>query len=134
MGGICTISRTSFGSNDGMPFLPVTPFQLSMRAGDWIDALILNGHQHGGNGGGSGDVLHLLPGEYINRAVIGAGVYVDWLEFYTNLGRSISGGRGMSALSRTTLSLDNIRVLRIGGSSSVYLNRIEVMYCADYES
>ena len=134
MGGICTIARTSFGSNDGMPFLPVTPFQLSMRAGDWIDALILNGHQHGGNGGGSGDVLHLLPGEYINRAVIGVGVYVDWLEFYTNLGRSISGGRGMSALSRTTLSLDNIRVLRIGGGSSVYLNRIEVMYCADYES
>ena len=134
MRGACAISRDSFGGDEGTPFLPVAPWHLSMRAGDWIDALILNGHQHGGNGGGSGDVLYLLPGEYINRAVIGAGVYVDWLEFHTNLGRSISGGRGMSSLSSTPLNLDNIRVLRIGGHSSVYLNRIEIMYCADYSS
>lgn len=133
MRGVCTIARAEMGSNDGMPFPPTAPFHLSMRAGDWIDALILNGHQHGGDGGESGDVLTVLPGEFINRAVIGAGVYVDWLEFHTNLGRSISGGRGMSALSGTPLSLDNIRVLKIGGRSSVYLNRIEVMYCADYE-
>lgn len=134
MGGICTISRANFGSNDGMPFPPSAPFHLSMRAGDWIDALILNGQQHGGNGGGSSNALDLLAGEYINRAVIGVGVYVDRLAFHTNLGRSISGGRGMSASSRTSVSLDNIRMLRIGGRSGVYLNRIEVMYCADYES
>ena len=134
----CTVSRVSFGGNGGTPFVPVEPLQLSMRAASWIDALILNGHQYGGNGGYQGDVLELMPGEYINRMVVGAGVYVDRLEFYTNYGRSLSGGAG--GQGGIPVSLDNIRVIRIGGSSNVYLanhvylDRIEVMYCADYQS
>ena len=76
--------------------------------------------------------MKLQPGEYINRMVIGAGGYVDRLEFYTNLGQSISGGTGNQG--GIPVSFDNIRVLVIGGSSDLYLDRIEVMYCADYQS
>ena len=130
--GDCVISRAAFGGNGGRQFSPIAPLYVSMRAGGWIDALILNGTQHGGNGGYNRGVLQFLPNEYINRAVIGAGIYVDQLEFYTNYGRSISGGHGTLGTGQT--SLDNIRMLRIGGRSDIYLNRIEVIYCADYES
>ena len=133
MWNTCTIQRSSFGGSAGTPFHPVDPSRLSMRSGAWIDALILDGHQYGGNGGGRAGDLDLLTSEYISRAVIGAGVYVDQLEFHTNLGRSLSGGEGTSASSKEPVSLDNIRVLRIGGRSSAYLDRIELMYCSDYD-
>ena len=131
--GGCAVSRTSFGRADGLPFVQVAPSHVSLRTGAWVDALILNGQQHGGNGGQRGDDLRLLNGEYINRAVIGAGYFVDRLEFHTNFGRSISGGRSMTASTRRPIILNNIRVLSIGGSSGRYLNGIDVMYCADYE-
>ena len=134
LGSACAVSRTSLGRNDGLPFVQVGPSHVSMRTGAWVDALILNGQQHGGNGGQRGDDLRLLHGEYINRAAIGAGVYVDRLEFRTNFGRSISGGRSMAGSTRRPIILNNIRVLSIGGSSERYLNGIDVMYCADYES
>ena len=130
--GSCAVSRAGVGGNEGTLFPPAEPLHLSMRAGHWIDALILNGRQHGGNGGRNGEVLQLQPGEYINRAAIGAGAYVDRLEFHTNFGRSISGGLGNSASRRDQLHLDNIRLLFIGGRSGQYLNRIEVMYCSGY--
>ena len=130
MRGDCLISRTSFGGNGGRPFSPIAPLYVSMRTGGWIDAIILNGDQHGGNGGSKRGILQFLPNEYINRAVIGAGTHVDRLEFYTNYGRSISGGEG--GLGGRLTSLDNIRMLRIGGRSDVYLDRIEVIYCANY--
>lgn len=132
MKGTCELAHVTFGGNGGEPFLPVAPFELSMRADGWIDAVILNGRQYGGNGGGARDVLQFRPGEYVNRVVIGAGRFVDRLEFYTNLEQSISGGDGRQG-GRPS-GLDNVRVLRIGGRSGQYLDRHDVTYCADYRS
>ena len=131
MWGTCTMSRASFGGNGGRLFVPAEPLQLTIWTGAWVDGLILNGRLHGRKGGWNEQTLELQPGEYINRMVIGAGGYVDRLEFYTNLGRSISGGTGNQG--GIPVSFDNIRVLVIGGSSDLYLDRIEVMYCADYQ-
>ena len=129
--GSCTISRASFGGNGGRPFVSAAPWQLSIWTGAWVDGIILNGQLHGRRGGWNEQTLKLQPGEYINRMVIGAGPLVDRLEFYTNYSQVISGGTsGQGGIPET---FDNIRVLMIGGRSGAYLDRIEVLYCADYQ-
>ena len=128
-GNDCKHAQTTFGGNGGSPFPPVVPLKLSMRTGAYVDAIILNGQRHGGNGGSPTGVLQLGDGEYVNRVVIRHGAFVDRLEFYTNLGQSLHGGGQGGSLS----SLNNVRVLKIGGRNGRYLDQIEVIYCADYQ-
>ena len=127
----CNLVQASFGREAGESFSPVVPLKLSARTGGWVDALIVNGERYGGDGGGPKGVLELQEGEYINRMAIWTGRdYVQRLEFYTNLGQTLTGGRKDGSRA----DLDDIRVVKIGARSGRYLNRVDVAYCANYGS
>ena len=115
-----------YGGLGGRSFDAATPRSLQLRAGNSVDALILNGSRHGGAGGDLGSSLQLGSGEYISRVEVRHGNYVDRLVFTTNEGRVLSGGGGGGTLAR----LDGVRVTSIGGRSGDYLDYIEITYCS----
>ena len=123
--GCRSIRTVGFGGFGGGQFDSIEPRTLQLRSGDYVDAIVLNGVRHGGQGGQLSGSLQLEPGEFITSVVVRSGVYVDRLVFTTNHGRALIGGGGGGARS----TLDNIRVLKIGGRSGVYLDRIELTYC-----
>ena len=115
-----------WGGNGGSPFGPVEPGTVQFRSGGWVDALIINGTPHGGGGGNPGVALRLASGEYITHVLVRSGDFVDYVEFITNQGNRISGG---SSESGSPHRLENVKVLRLGGRSGDYLDRLEVTYC-----
>ncbi len=79
---------------------------VAIRHGNHIDAIIINGTQHGGGGGSLTDTLTLSDGEYIsyleargNWFNLDPGFFSDdnkfmvrYIKIQTNQGRSIEGG------------------------------------------
>ena len=114
-----------FGGPGGRLFQAVKPTTVQLRTGKYVDAIVINERKYGGNGGRIGDVLRLRGNEYINRVVVRAGKYVDRIELYTNKGQKLAGGGN----GGTSSVLENIRVLKLGGKSGRFLDRLVVEYC-----
>ncbi len=121
----CNAVQSTFGGNGGRAFGKQPVDALIMRSGTYVDALIVNGRQHGGNGGALGNPLQFGPNEYIDTVVIRHGLYIDRLEFRTNTRQVVAGG-GQGG-KRSVLS--NIRLLEIGGRSGDFLDQITIVYC-----
>lgn len=123
------VESAEYGGTGGAPFKRVDVKEIKLRHGSVVDALLLNGIQHGGSGGKPSTGLKLRENEYISEVEIRYGNVVDRLAFKTNLGGSISGGGhgGRAVL------LKNIRVLKIGGRSGNLLDAIEIQYVKNYK-
>jgi hypothetical protein len=61
------ITTFTFGGAGGNPFALEYPRSLGVRAGELIDALVLNGVQHGGSGGANPTQAELKADDYWNQ-------------------------------------------------------------------
>ena len=123
--GCKNIRTVGYGGDGGTQFDSVVPRKVALRSGKFIDAIVVNNMRYGGTGGTLSSTLNLEPGEFITSIVIRSGKFVDRLVFTTNKGKALIGGK----LGGEVSVLDNVRVLRIGGRSGKYLDRIDVTYC-----
>lgn len=117
------------GGGGGGYFAPVSVRELRFRTGSSIDALLLNGVQHGGNGGGVSDSIRLTLNKQIqdigyamNDGVLGS------LTFYFTDGTISSFGvsRQETRLS-TELNCDpeDLRIIALGGWSGNMLDALD---------
>jgi len=94
-----------FGEGGGNEFAMENPVSIGMRTGEYVDALLLNGVQHGGNGGGNPNQFALSGDDYWSEFEVHAGRYVDFVRFKSNSGIEVSGGGG-----RSGDDLDHIKI------------------------
>ncbi|NUQ24166.1 MAG: hypothetical protein HUU34_09440 [Saprospiraceae bacterium] len=126
------------GGDDGGVFNPVIVQSVAIRHGNHIDAIIINGTQHGGGGGSLTDTLTLGDGEYISSLEVRANWFdlggtftTDWkqlvryIKIETNLGRSIEGGTTGDDDGTGT---DSGRIIMLGGRSGKFLDALDVYY------
>ncbi|MGB1015816.1 MAG: jacalin-like lectin, partial [Nannocystaceae bacterium] len=74
-------------------FAPQAIQSIALRSGSLIDAIIINGTQYGGGGGGLSETLTLQSGEFITRVLVRHdGWTIHRLDFFTSNGRQLSGG------------------------------------------
>ncbi len=108
----------TFGGEGGKTFHEEPIQEIGFAHGKYVDAIFLNGGQHGGNAGIETSRLAMAADEHIETIEIRAGKYIDALKFTTNKGRWIAGGGGGGLL--TTFS--NIKLLAISGRAGVYVD------------
>lgn len=124
----------SWGGDGGTMFETEYPRLVGLRGAWAVDALLLNGTRHGGDGGEQTAQLRLAPGEYINEMPVRTGYWfpfgevVLFLGFRTNLGHAVAIGSSREKMTR----LKNIRVLALGGRSGKLLDQITVDYIENY--
>lgn len=121
----------TFGGTGGDSFPMTVPNSIGLRSGDMVNALIMNGVQHGANGGNSTPELVLGQTEYWADVTVAAGGGIDGLTFKSNLGRVVGGGTPGGSGSSTT-SMTGLRVLLIGGSAGDRLEQIKIELISDY--
>ena len=124
-----SIVINSYGGDGGSQFAPDYIQSLAIRTGSEVDAIIINGSKHGGDGGSISTTLIFDTDEYISSVKIRSGARVDNLIFTTNKGRSIGGGGNGGSYHELT----NIRVIAIGGRSGSRLDQIQITYVENYE-
>lgn len=124
-----SIRTNSYGGEGGKEFAMQTISELGLRTGAYVDQIKINGKSHGGNGGTDLGAISLGFNEYISKVDLRSGKYVDNVKFTTNHDRTIGGGG--SGGSASTLS--NIRVLKIGGRSGAYVDKLSIMYVENYK-
>jgi hypothetical protein len=97
----------------GAPAFPeVEVNSISIRSGNIVDGIVINGTLHGGDGGNSSDTITLAPDEYFSKIIVHVGAFhhvwysgifdqnvhggdytlVTYLEIHTNKGNVIHGG------------------------------------------
>ena len=125
---ISRLSSESFGGNGGHPFSMEGVTSVGLRAGQWIDAIIINGIQHGGDGGSPSDVIEIDYDnyDYISRIIIQTGErdgsnVITYLKIITNQGESIEGG-----ISDGESHPIPGKIIALGGRSGRYLDKLEV--------
>lgn len=123
------IKKASFGGNGGGAFEMQVVEKLSLRTGKYVDQIKINGKQHGGNGGGDRGEIVLSEDEFINKVEIRSGSLIDFVKLTTNKGRTIEGG-GSGGGAHT---LENVRVLAIGGRSGSLIDSLTFFYIEDYD-
>jgi hypothetical protein len=124
-----SIETIYFGGRGGEEFDIAGFEEVGLRSGNRIDALLLDGERHGGNGGGAQSALSLSSDEYIDQVTVRSGSRIDRLELRTNHGRTMVHG-GSGGKPRT---LKNIRVLGFGGRSGSELDQLAVHLIRDYD-
>jgi hypothetical protein len=120
----------SFGSNSGgAPFTFEYPQSIGLSTAAEVDALFLNGTQHGGDGGGTRTDATLADGDYWNYFSVRHAGRVDYLEFRSRNGQVVAGGgRGGEPAA-----LSGIRILGIAGRAGARLDQIVVKYIPNYQ-
>ncbi len=119
------------GGNGGSAFATTTVGEFKMYSGSEVDSIYLNGEKHGGDGGGyNGTFLLQKNNDYIIRADVyyGENDEVHHLHFWNNRGEDIGGGHFYG----TYKSIDNIRLVTIGGRSGRLLDQIQITYVENY--
>jgi hypothetical protein len=119
-----------FGGGGGNPFEMEYPNSLGVRAEGYVDALILNGINHGGGGGNGLPEQELGDGDYWSEFEVHSAKYVDWLRIRSKNGLELSGG-GTGGEKR--VAVQGARILRIGGAGEGYLDRIKIEYIQNYQ-
>jgi len=117
------------GGNGGGDFASESPDKIGLRHGQEVDALILNGNQHGGGGGLPTPQLELDPGDYWTHVLIRSGKYIDNIELRSKFGKVVQGGGDGGAVC---LNLNDVKVVSIGGRSGNKLDNIRVEYIEQY--
>lgn len=120
------------GGQGGGAFGPVQVYSVGIRSGLNIDAIIINGVPHGGDGGGASPILNLGPGEYISEiyahayhARDGGAEVLRYLKITTNKGNSIEGG---TTGDNDGTGTDSGRIIMLGGRSGKFLDALDVYY------
>jgi predicted lactoylglutathione lyase len=125
-----SVRRTvEFGEGGGNEFAMENPVSIGMRTGEYVDALLLNGVQHGGNGGGNPNQFALSGDDYWSEFEVHAGRYVDFVRFKSNSGIEVSGGGGGG---NNRVVYKGVRILRIGGRSGDDLDHIKIEFVENY--
>lgn len=124
-----------YGGPGGTAFAAQTINSIALRGGFYVDAIIINGQQFGGDGGGLGETLTLGDGEYINEVRVRHDQVIHQLDISTNLGRRLSaGGASQGNDPGGTGGVTRIlrgRINKIGGQRDTYLDRILFDYEPD---
>jgi len=132
------------GGDGGDVFNPVIVQSVAIRHGNFIDAIIINGIQHGGGGGSLTDTLTLSDGEYIsyleargNWFNLDPGIFSDdnkfmvrYIKIQTNQGRSIEGGTQDE--SDGVYNIDG-QIVMLGGRSGEFLDALEIYFFRPYD-
>lgn len=118
------------GGPGGDPFGLDYPRTIGLRSGDTVDALLLNGSQYGGRGGGNPREYTPLGEDYWAEFEIHAGTYVDYVRFRSRDGIEVAGG-GTGGSVRQTFR--NVRVLRVGGWAHDQLDKLKVEFIENYQ-
>ena len=108
---------------------------LQLRSGGRIDRLITTYQsrhgtvklEHGGDGGGLGNVLTLLEGQFVTKVEGRSGARVDNLKFTITDGRSVSGGGGGGG-PFTFEPPAGAFIMGFSGRSGAELDRIEFVH------
>lgn len=125
------VKRTlEFGGEGGNPFDMEYPTSIGMRHGRFVDALLLNGTQHGGMGGDNPTQVALNGDDYWSEFEVHAGKYIDFLRFKSASGIEVAGG-GDGGDNRAVFK--GVRILRIGGRSGDNLDHIEIEFIENYQ-
>jgi len=131
------IQISTYGGDSGdHPFDRERVRSIGFRNGMIVDALILNGVQHGNQAQNDlSPILVFDDDEYITdvnicTSHIGGRLGISRLIFKTNKLRSVQTG-GCSAGdpgNKTEYDLTHVKVLSIGGASGAWLDRIQIEY------
>jgi len=124
----------TIGGTGGGTFPLQSPAIIGMRSGSVVDALILNLKKYGGNGGSATDMIQPTGPNYFNYFSAGSKSrnghpVVGFLSFGTTDGALVKAGSAQP--SRT---IDNCRVLSVGGKSGKVLDQIEVQLVTNYSA
>ena len=119
---IQNLTTMSFGKKGGDSFKMVGLKSLQLRSGTYVDAIIINGQQHGGNGGTLSKIINFSEDECIVRIEIRSGKYIDNLEITTNKGQCIKGGGNGGNLSEVSG-----KMIALAGRSGTYLDHIDIL-------
>jgi len=112
----------SFGGSGGDTFTQRGIETLAIRHGSYVDAIIIDGQQFGGNGGELSNTITFASNEYISRMEIRQGSYIDYIEITTNLGQQITGGgNGGNPVTLTG------EIIALGGRSGSYIDQLEIL-------
>jgi len=112
----------SLGGSGGAAFTQRGIDTLAIRHGSYVDAIIINGKQFGGNGGQLSNTITLASNEYISRVEVRQGNYIDHLEITTNLGQQITGGgNGGNPVTITG------EIVAFGGRSGDYVDQLDIL-------
>ncbi|MGF1553694.1 MAG: jacalin-like lectin [Paracoccaceae bacterium] len=125
-----SIETMYFGGRGGKEFGIAGFEEIGLRSGNRIDALLLDGERHGGNGGWAQSGLSLSSDEYIDQLSIRSDSRIDRLELRTNHGRTMVHGGG-GGKDRGTFA--NIRVLGFGGRSGSELDQLAIHFIRNYD-
>lgn len=117
----------TFGGEGGDAFYEEPVREIGFAHGKYVDAIFLNGVQHGGNGGKETSRLKLASDEHIETIEIRAGSYIDALKVTTNKGRWIAGG-GLGGLLTV---FPNIKLLAVSGRAGVYVDYLALRMLID---
>ena len=128
-----SIVTKPIGGDGGKSFDVEAIRTIGFRAGNRVDAILLNGSRKGGGGGSESEVLELQGDECISHMDIWVKKHkrsrrVFKVFLRTSRGRTLSAGK--EGGTKTTLS--GIRVLGIGGKSGDELDKLRVRYIKDY--
>lgn len=123
------ITSHKIGGGGGGPFASGSIRELRFRSGTKIDAILINGVQHGGNGGGLSDSVRLTLdkqlqdiGYAMQDGVLGS------LTFYFTDGSKVSIGENRSETRVSTeLGCDpaDLLIIALGGWSGDYLDALD---------
>ena len=123
------ITRT-FGGNGGGNFADQFPDKLGLRAGNRVDALVLNGVRYGGSGGSNPQEIDLGANDYWCEFQLRSGEAIDYLRFKATNGSEILGGGGGGSNHGP---YTGVRILRIGGRCGESLDSIRIEYIEGYQ-
>lgn len=124
------IRTVSFGGEGGDVFSMAVFKELGLRTDRLVDQISLNNVPHGRNGGKDRGSLTLSSEEYFSKVEIRHDKMIDSVTFHTNKGRSIGGG-GTGGVSST---IDNARIMAVGGKSGKYVDNLRIMFIEDYKA
>lgn len=119
---IQNLTTESYGGNGGDFFLMSEIKSIQIFSGKYVDAIVINGFKHGGDGGQPSPMLNLVSDEIIVAINVRSGKYIDYLEFRTSKRNVISGGGDGGILNSLQGS-----VVALGGRSGKYLDHLYVL-------
>lgn len=126
-----SIQTIALGGDGGKSFDEQTVRSIGFRSGERVDAILLNGERHGGNGGKERLVFELQPDEYIDEMTVWRGGRIHRIKLSTSRGRSMDVGQSGG---KNAITLKDIRVLGIGGKSGEELDKLRIRYIKDYRA
>lgn len=119
----------TFGRASGTPFGPFLPISVGLRGAQLVDAITLNGHQYGGQGGRPTAEENLGREDYWTEFEVRGGNSVDYLRLTSKEGRTVAVGGGGG--SGGTFS--DLRILAISGRSGVVVDQISIDLVQGYK-